>query len=484
MAIYDALNFVGLRNSRQTTKSLDMTLSPDQPNTTITFNQQISINVPNLRVYGKPPNGTLIDCALQASPVRVGSDAKCDLVLDDPKVSGHHCEIRFQSDGIVITDLKSKNGIYAGPIRIQSAYMALHTMIALGHSYLWVATAGEPHVLPILAKTSFGQMIGKSPWMRNVLERLSQASQHTHPLFIFGHAGTGKSLAAESIHQHSQRRSGPLKIVHCKDITYGTNAQAIDAMFFGTQFAGHNNKNHQPIIEDIEAVSIFEEADGGTLVFEDIEALPLSIQEKLVGYLQSLILPYARGRKKASLDVRVIATSRTDPKKLKALGHIDSKLHDFFTKCELPLPPLRTRQEDIFPLIEHFVGRPLQASELSENMRRLLLSHSYPENVRELEWLTGRFFTIGEFNTNGLNGVLQGSRPPSADKDVERCKGMRLSEATEIIVIDFQKRFILERLSEYGGHVESAAESLGISRQYLYDLMKKYRIPRRKSDSE
>ena len=303
-------------------------------------------------------------------------------------------------------------------------------------------------------------LLGASLPMQEVFETIRKVAVTDVPILILGESGTGKELVARALHRLSNRQGGPFVVINCGAIP----ENLLESELFGYEkgaFTGADTRRRGRI----------EYAEGGTLFLDEIGDLSLSLQVKLLRFLQEYIIERIGGREPIPLDVRVVAATNKDLKQAVDAGQFREDLYFRLGVVTIPMPPLRERGDDVYLLsrafLHHYKGdfkRDIKG--FSEDAINALAEHRWPGNVRELENKIKRavVMTEGEMITSkdlDLQGAVGLGSPP-----------LSLKEARDKL----EKEFIQKALLRHGGIVVRAAEELGITRQTLADLIKKYGI--------
>jgi transcriptional regulator with PAS, ATPase and Fis domain len=223
------------------------------------------------------------------------------------------------------------------------------------------------------------RLVAVSPRMCELLEQCKRLAASDLPVLITGESGTGKEVLAQHLHQLSPRRDGPFEIVNCPALP----ASLVEPELFGVEHGVATGVSRRP--------GRLEQADGGTLMLDEIGDLAAEAQAKLLRFLQDQTIERVGGRKPLQLDVRVIAATNRDPEEAIASGALRSDLYFRIAALHIEIPPLRERPEDIPALVDYFLQRQ-QAShmELDPQARQQLLAYQFAGNVRELEAIVAR----------------------------------------------------------------------------------------------
>ena len=296
-------------------------------------------------------------------------------------------------------------------------------------------------------------IVGDSPALRRLLDVATRVADRELPVLVVGETGTGKELIAGLLHAGGRRARGPLVRFNCAAIP----GDLADAELFGHArgaFTGASAARR----------GYFAQAEGGTLVLDEVGELPAAIQAKLLRALQSgEIQPV--GGKVERVDVRVVACTHRDLRAEAAAGRFREDLYYRLAVIELRVPPLRERSEDIPALAESFARRyaaqfGLDGVRLAPSLVRQLAARAWPGNVRELENTVARMVALSEGGEIGPEPI-EGSAPSPAPNLRAQVEG-------------FERGLIEQALRAAGGNHSEAARRLGTSRVTLLDKLKKY----------
>ncbi len=303
----------------------------------------------------------------------IGSDARCDLVLDDPFASACHALLERRGDTCWLRDLNSSNGTFIGPARILEAELPRGVPARIGESELMLICADQGG-----AEQGFEGLIGSSAAMRELFSVIERVAPSGATALICGESGTGKELVARALHARSGRAAGPFVPVNCGALS----ASLIESELFGHEkgaFTGADRARR----------GAFEEAGGGTLFLDEIGELPTGLQAKLLRALELREIKRLGASLPQRVDLRVIGATNRDLRAEVSAGRFREDLYWRLAAIPICLPPLRARGEgDLRALVRHFLrsfaaaGRPVQ---LSAGAEARLLAHPWPGNVRELK---------------------------------------------------------------------------------------------------
>jgi DNA-binding NtrC family response regulator len=305
-----------------------------------------------------------------------------------------------------------------------------------------------------------GPVVGQSPAFRRLLEAAQRMAGREVPVLVRGETGTGKELIATLLHAASPRASRPLVRFNCAAIS----AELAEAELFGHvkgAFTGATASRG----------GFFTQADGGTLVLDEVGELPLAIQPKLLRALQHGEVQAVGASRVERVDVRVVACTHRDLTAEARAGRFREDLLYRLNVVELLVPALRERKEDIPLLVEAFRARYAQRfglwdARFSPGLVEALAARDWPGNVRELENAVARMLALSEGGEIGVEAHPRLSAfpelaPPAAGTLREQ-------------VAAFERSLIARALEETGGNQSEAARRLGLTRVTLIDKLKRH----------
>jgi PAS domain S-box-containing protein len=317
---------------------------------------------------------------------------------------------------------------------------------------------------------SFDNLVGGAAGMREVYALIQQASQSSIAVLVHGESGTGKELVARAIHFNSSRKTGPFVAVNCVAIP----ETLIESELFGHESGAFTGASARKI-------GRFEQADGGTILLDEIGEMPVSLQTRFLRVLQEQEIQRVGGTSTIPVDVRVIATTNRDLDAAMKAGVFREDLFYRIAAFPIFIPPLRERPEDIPLLAEHFVGRAGQEagksiSVISTEAMRLLIDYDWPGNVRELENAIERgvlLETSGMLQADSLPseiGLAEGQFPSSIAED-----GVLMTDRIPRLE-DMEKQLLEHALKVTGYNITETARALGIGRVTVYRKLEKYNL--------
>ncbi len=316
----------------------------------------------------------------------------------------------------------------------------------------------------------YGEIVGKSDKIREILSLTERISGADSSVLIYGESGTGKELVARAIHNASSRSSGPFVKVNCGSLP----RELVESELFGHEKGSFTG-----------AVRLkkgkFELAEAGSIFLDEIGDIPLDTQVKLLRVLQEKEFDRVGGERTLAADVRVVAATNRPLKEMVTDGVFREDLYYRLEVIPLLLPPLRERKEDIPLLAEHFLIKKcremnLPLRRLTADALELLCKYPWPGNVRELENVIERTVVLGDGVTIGASDLPLGAGDEGGEDDQVQMKDVggdvMLNERLE----GLEKKLITEAMGKAQGVKTKAAELLGIKTSALYYKLDKYGV--------
>ncbi len=308
------------------------------------------------------------------------------------------------------------------------------------------------------------EWIGNGEKMQLVKQKISQVAKLNTVVLIKGETGTGKDLVARSIHSMSNRASAPFVNLNCSALP----GNLIESELFGfekgsfTGAVGHKE-------------GLFELADGGTIFLDEIGEMSIEFQAKLLRVIQNGEFYRIGGLKPINVDVRIIAATNRNLEESINTGKFRSDLFYRLNIFPISLPPLRERQDDIPALVQHFLDKfqkklGIEITAVSDKVMKMLLNHSWPGNIRELEGLLERSVIL---STNGELTLHELTAESLAGGENNELLRQRLS------FIDMQREYIIQVLNSVNWKISgkgSAAEILQLNHNTLRSTMTRLKI--------
>lgn len=379
----------------------------------------------SVTVVSGPARGTQI--ISQREDLSIGSGQGVDLVLADAAVSRHHCVLRIVDHGLEVRDLDSTNGTSFGDLEIARGVIRSGARIRVGNTTLLVDVLDAQVQHPLHASDRLGDLFGASMAMRRVYPRIQQFAQSASPVLIVGETGTGKDLAAATIHDISPRRHGPFVVVDCA----GLPRQRVESELFASVHGA------------------FSRATGGTLFLDAIGELPLALQASLLRALES-----------RDLDVRVIAATHRDLRTEINHKRFRADLYYRLDVLRIALPPLRDRPADIVGLATKFWQDIRPDTAPPDELLHDVAQQSWPGNVRELRNAIERAAVMG----------------------YEPAVSISYASAKAEVVASWERMWLAELMAAHAGNLSSAARAARMGRTNLRELIGKHGLSRATDD--
>ncbi|MDN3511541.1 MAG: sigma-54 dependent transcriptional regulator [Candidatus Jettenia sp.] len=317
---------------------------------------------------------------------------------------------------------------------------------------------------------SLDNIIGKSYAMQRVYDLILQVANTDATVLITGETGTGKELVAHAIHHNSKRKNRPFVVINCSALP----ESLLESELFGHEEGAFTGATKQ-------RVGKFEFADTGTVFFDEMGNLPLSMQTKLLRLLQEKSFERIGGNQTIKVDVRVLAATNKDLNKLSEEGCFRKDLYYRLNVIPIQLPSLKERREDIPLLVTHFIEKynkvfKKEIKSISQNALNIMMSYGWPGNVRELENLVERALIMAKDHI-----ISEIELPMSNQKQIrERLEDIDTNQIIDTSLEDFlahcENKYITRLLKQCKGRIDSSAKISGIDVKTLYRKMKKYNI--------
>ncbi len=392
-----------------------------------------------------------------------GQSPVCELSLRDPWVSRRH--VAFDAgDRLRVTDLGSTNGTFVNGVAVARAFLSGGETLRLGETEVVVYAAAQPSTASAALDTNgFGEVLGASPQMRVLYPRLAHLAQSAVPVVVEGETGTGKEVVAEAIHAASKRAAGPFVVFDCT---------AVPPSLFESELFGHERGAFTGAITT--RTGLFESADGGTLLIDEIGDLDLTLQARLLRALDQHEVRRVGGNRWIRVDVRVLAATRRDLDRMVQDGRFRDDLFFRLAVGRIELPPLRDRDGDIAFLAAHFwrtLGGPAPGPPAGALQR--WAEYAWPGNVRELYSAVLRQLELGDAEgADSSAAVAAPAASHSIDDVIAQLIADRVpfARARKIASDHFVQRYVDSLLAQHGGNVSHAASASGVARRYFQML--------------
>lgn len=316
------------------------------------------------------------------------------------------------------------------------------------------------------------EIIGKDQSIVRLRQQISKLCRSQAPVYISGESGSGKELVARAIHYKGPRAKGPFIPVNCGAIP----SELLESEFFGHikgSFSGaHQNKQ-----------GLFQAADGGTLFLDEVADLPLDMQVKLLRALQEKKIRPVGGQEEISVNIRILSATHKNLQAEVDSGHFRNDLYYRINVIELSVPPLRERGDDVVLLTEKLLdkialGMQLPPPSINAEALNALKKFPFPGNVRELENILERAFTLCEYDTiTEADLQLPGTTQNKSASGIQTNQPMRYEASRHASLDEFlediERTILLDALEQSRWNRTEAAKKLGISfRSIRYRLKK------------
>jgi len=339
-----------------------------------------------------------------------------------------------------------------------------HTEVALGNALFCQDIIQENLQLKeaLHKQYQFDNIIGQSAKMQEIYQLIRQiAGYANYSVLISGESGTGKELIARAIHHHSPRKDKKFIPINCAALHQDT----VENELFGHEKEAFTGA-------DTTTPGIFEVAEGGTILLDEIAEMPNATQAKLLRVLEQKEFMRLGGNDVRIADVRVIAATNRDLKEARTDGHLRDDLF-FRFDVKIHTPPLRDRKEDIPLLVDAFLEKIAEENQkpvqgMSPQGLKLLMDYHWPGNVRELENVLVEATIVAEGNVIRSRDI----HLPQDELQTAIQDGLSLKDSVE----RFKQMMIEKALNDCEGNRSKAADQLGISRQNLQNMMKRMNI--------
>lgn len=325
----------------------------------------------------------------------------------------------------------------------------------------------------LTAKYRFDDIIHISSSISDIVERCKQAAKSDSSVMFYGETGTGKELFAQSIHNASARANGPFLAINCAAIP----ENLLESLLFGTEKGAYTGAECRP--------GLFEQADGGTLLLDELNSMNINLQAKLLRVLQDGVIRRVGGATEKQIDVRVLSNINIPPYQAIEENKLRRDLFYRLGVVNFTIPPLRERKEDIPLLVKHFIIGC--NARLSRNVRGVddatlerFCAYDWPGNIRELEHAIEHAIIVLPDDESVITPdyIPQNICPSSSEAGAvsQRTAAPVRSGSLNSTMQDVERNTIRRVLKENGGNISESARVLNMSRQSLQYRLKKYNI--------
>lgn len=376
----------------------------------------------------------------------VGRASECALVLNDPTVSKSHLELQATPRGVRAVDLKSCNGTRVGGLSITEAYLTVPCEIQLGAKRLrFVPEPAREVVVP--APVRFGGLVGTTPDMIELFAKLQRYAPTAMSIVIQGETGTGKERVAEAIHAASPRQDKRFIAVNCASVPEAL----MEAELFGHErgaFTGAVRAND----------GFFVEADGGTLLFDEVGEMSAAMQAKLLRVLENQEVRRVGSGRSRRVNVRVLFATHVDLRQAVKEGRFREDLYFRVAQLTVAIPALRQRLTDLPVLVDDILASLERTDVVVDDAAiSVLLAHSWPGNVRQLRNIVQRALVESPGDRLMVERVLAPDSPEVERESVTR----EYDPAKE----EFDRVYYTCLYERFGGNISKIARAAGKERR-------------------
>lgn len=393
----------------------------------------------------------------------LGTGPASNFRLNDPGVSRRHAALERRGAVLRLTDLESTNGTLADRIKVIAVDLRGGEIVRVGGTTLRVdAREAVDAAVTATESSSFGRFVGRSSEVRRLHPLFQRLAQTSVPVIIEGETGTGKEVLAESIHDCGPRAKGPFVVFDCT---------AVPPNLVESELFGHERGAFTGAVQQRKGV--FEQAQGGTLLIDEIGDLELSLQAKLLRAIERGEIRRVGGDRWLFVDARIVAATRRNLDHEVEAGRFRDDLFHRLAVARVELPPLRTRRTDIPLLVESFWRQfGGDAAGPPSDVLARWMDDPWPGNVRELRNAVARLISLGDVPVSAPAST-RSSMPVAPVQDVGArviTEGLPFPRARDAVLEDFEQRFVAHLLDQHGGDVARAAAASGIGRRYFQKL--------------
>ncbi len=359
------------------------------------------------------------------------------------------------------------DGQILGAIEIAKDITELHKMAGTIIKLKNQPAKNKPKQNPRIKKYEFDDIIGENPDFKKLIVNARKAACSESTVFISGETGTGKELIAQSIHYASKRKNHPFIAQNCAALP----ENLLEGILFGTVKGGYTGA--------VDRAGLFEQAQGGTLLLDEISAMPYDLQGKLLRVLQEDYIRRVGGMEDIPVDVRIMATINEPAEVLIDSGRLRKDLYYRINIISLDAPTLRERTDDISVLADFFLKKHNEKNNreiwmIADDAKAKLKSYDYPGNIRELENIIMAAVSMSG-NEHAL--TAEDIHIPESHRytDTPARRAFDSSEETlDIYLENIEIEIIKETLKTNSGNISKTAAILGMKRQTLQHKLRKY----------
>jgi two-component system nitrogen regulation response regulator GlnG len=409
-----------------------------------------------------------LEFPLRRAETVLGSGDRADIAIADPAVSKRHLGLSLVGSAVRLRDLGSTNGTWVGEHRVVESLVPVGTIVRIGRTHVHLRGEDASLVVEPSASDRFGALRGTSVAMRQVYAVLERVAPRDVTVLVDGETGTGKELVARAIHDHSPRKARPFVVLDCSAVA----PDLLEAQLFGHAKGAFTGASG-------ERAGVFEAARGGTVFLDELDALRLDLQPKLLRALESRRVVRLGEHEERPVDMRVVAACGQSPEALVGTGAMRRDLYFRLAVVRLTLPTLRDRLDDLPLLAEHLlaIGGASLRVEPGPAIERLK-RHTWPGNVRELRNVLERALALAPPGATTLDELpLRIGAAPPRDGSPED-QDLPFKEAKQRAIDRWERGFLKAASERHGGNLSRMAEALGVTRHHLRALLTRHGIDR------
>ena len=346
--------------------------------------------------------------------------------------------------------------------------------LAVGHKKL--RTKPAAHRKQVEQLSSVRGIIGTTPRMKKISDLIKKVASSTVPVLIQGAIGTGRKLIARSIHRHSDRSRQEFLTINIPSLP----EDLLERELFGYRKGAFTGA------ED-DRMGLLESAGSGTLYLEEISSMSKSLQGKLLHAIEQGEIIRIGDIRPVKISVRIICATSLHLKRLVEERKFREELYWRLSVVEINVPSLRERLEDLSLMVRYFVKKfslehNVPEKAITRGALKLLLEHNWPGNIRELENVLNRAVVTAESRViRQKDIVIKKTAPVDLVDEMEDIYSMKYDEAVRLLLGRFQVKYLNNHFSSSGGNISLIARRTGVTRQTLYNLMRKHNFKRKRS---
>jgi DNA-binding NtrC family response regulator len=382
------------------------------------------------------------------------------IAIGDPTVSARHARIEVADGRARIVDLGSRNGTWLGGARVEAAALSIGACAVVGRSTIALEAVNDAHDAHD-SEDFLPAAVGRSPAMRALARKARTYAALSAPVLIRGESGSGKEVVARALHAISPRNTGPFVAVNLGALP----RELAEAELFGHERGAFTGATAT-------RAGVFEHADGGTLLLDEIGELPLDMQAKLLRVLETSEVRRVGARTSRTVDVRVVAATWAPLDERIVEGTFREDLFHRIAVLVLDVPPLRERRGDVPAIAQALLDRhrhELGARVLSPSAASRLSVEPWPGNVRELRNVVVRAAAHAKDEVIEAADIARALTPKSSSTPPPRTRPRA------------DVRNAVELVRAHGGSIAAAARACGVPRETLRDWVRAARAKTERS---